>query len=326
MQDKWYLELFDWHQFVDDDGPLLIYGNAPVAVKGELTYIAGHKKTLKTHIAYAMALAAMGASKEACVGFELAKGNVPQKVMVVDTEQPQKQHAAVINAMESVAPDVNLQDMFLPLRWKGRKTSKDMQEALPLVIEHYRPGLLILDGIADFVSDINSYEESRFMVTLLQHLAEKYDCAIIALIHFNPGTDKERGHLGTIIANKADWCIRAKRENGYVKVSPDGGSRGKPFSEYNVEYNEQSQWIIKVDTNHAKDITTMIPSLFRETGKNEMDRKEIVKLAQEKWGIHKSSSTTVDRALKEAMAKGLVVQNTPRGPYSLPKSGNKIKQ
>lgn len=324
MHDHWFLEVFDWQNSSYDIKPLLVRGNAPVAVKGELTYLAGQKKTMKTHVAYALALAAMGSNKKASVGFELAKGNVPQKVILIDTEQPKSQYASIIKAMAHIAPEVNVKDWFIPLTWKG-KAPVEMREKLQEAIAYFRPDLLILDGIADFVSDINSYCECCPLVVHLQSLAEMYNCAIIAVIHYNPGSDKERGHLGTVLANKADWSIRVKRERGNVKVSSGGESRGRPFTDFFVAYDELSNWVIQVGASSAMSIATMIPRLFIEVGKKEMDRKEIVELAQKTWGIKQSSSTTVDRALKEAKEKGLIVQNSSRGGYSLPKFGQKKK-
>ena len=57
-------------------------------------------------------------------------------------------------------------------------------------------GLVIIDGIADLVSDVNNLEESNLCVQKIMQLSAKYDCHIVTVIHSNFGSDKPTGHLG----------------------------------------------------------------------------------------------------------------------------------
>ena len=60
-------------------------------------------------------------------------------------------------------------------------------------------GLVVIDGIADLVSDVNNLEESNLCVQKIMELSAKYDCHIITVIHSNYGTDKATGHLGSFL-------------------------------------------------------------------------------------------------------------------------------
>ncbi len=72
---------------------------------------------------------------------------------------------------------------------------------------------IIIDGIADLVVDVNDSAECNQIVAELHTLAIRYDCAIICVIHKNPGTDKVRGHLGSQIERKAETNLSLDKED-----------------------------------------------------------------------------------------------------------------
>jgi hypothetical protein len=72
---------------------------------------------------------------------------------------------------------------------------------------------VIIDGIADLVVDVNDSKECNQIVAELHTLAIRYDCAIIAVIHKNPGSDKVRGHLGSQIERKAETNLSLDKED-----------------------------------------------------------------------------------------------------------------
>ena len=74
-------------------------------------------------------------------------------------------------------------------------------------------GLVIIDGVADLIHDINNIEESTMVVQKLMTWSEKSNCHIITVLHLNPGSDKPKGHLGTFVMQKAEIIIRVKRED-----------------------------------------------------------------------------------------------------------------
>ena len=69
-------------------------------------------------------------------------------------------------------------------------------------------GLVIIDGIADLVSDVNNLEESNLCVQKIMQLSAKYDCHIVTVIHSNYGSDKPTGHLGSFLEKKTETQIQ----------------------------------------------------------------------------------------------------------------------
>jgi hypothetical protein len=93
-----------------------------------------------------------------------------------------------------------------------------------------KAGLVIIDGIADLVSDVNSLEESNACIQKLMEWTAKYNCHILCVIHSNFGNDKPTGHLGSFLEKKCEtqiqleantvnkeWVtVRCKRSRGYA--------------------------------------------------------------------------------------------------------------
>jgi DnaB-like helicase N terminal domain len=70
----------------------------------------------------------------------------------------------------------------------------------------------LIDGLADLVADVNDPEESNGFVAELHHMAIKYACPIIGVIHFNPGSEKSRGHLGSQVERKAETNLTLEKD------------------------------------------------------------------------------------------------------------------
>ena len=69
-------------------------------------------------------------------------------------------------------------------------------------------GLVVIDGIADLVSDVNNLDESSMVIQKLMKWTEELDCHIITVIHSNYGSEKPTGHLGSYLEKKAETQIQ----------------------------------------------------------------------------------------------------------------------
>jgi len=90
--------------------------------------------------------------------------------------------------------------------------------------------LVVIDGIADLVSDVNDLEQSNNVVQKIMEWSQKFSCHIITVIHSNFGSDKPTGHLGSLLEKKTetqiqletntvnkDWItVKCKRSRGYA--------------------------------------------------------------------------------------------------------------
>ena len=87
-----------------------------------------------------------------------------------------------------------------------RNVDRDKREAyLQAAIEHYKPDLVILDGIRDLVGDINDGTVAQELIEKLMKTAQVNGCCIVCVLHQNKSGESRdpRGWLGTELLNKA---------------------------------------------------------------------------------------------------------------------------
>ena len=101
-------------------------------------------------------------------------------------------------------------------------------------------GLVVIDGVADLVSDVNNLEESNLCVQKIMEWSAKYNCHIMTVIHSNYGSDKPTGHLGSFLEKKTETQIQLEANTvnkEWVTVSCKR-SRGYAFETFSFSINE----------------------------------------------------------------------------------------
>ena len=123
-------------------------------------------------------------------------------------------------------------------------------------IEYYlkekinEPSLVILDGVADLCSDVNSIEQSNHLVSALMRISTQCNVHIICVIHQNYGSQKlGTGHLGSALEKKAETVIslEANTVNKDWITVKCGRSRGYSFETFSFEVNEKGLPVIVGD-------------------------------------------------------------------------------
>ena len=86
-----------------------------------------------------------------------------------------------------------------------RATLQERSELLGVAIETYRPDLVIIDGIADLLADINDGPKATELMERLLVMADTYGCNITTIIHLNRTGEKSnlRGWLGSVMLQKS---------------------------------------------------------------------------------------------------------------------------
>ena len=102
------------------------------------------------------------------------------------------------------------------------------------------PSLVIIDGIADLIADVNNIEQSNKLVSNLMRISAQKNCHIINVIHQNYGSQKlGTGHLGSALEKKAETVIslEANTVNKDWVTVKCGRSRGYCFETFSFEVN-----------------------------------------------------------------------------------------
>jgi hypothetical protein len=98
-------------------------------------------------------------------------------------------------------------------------------------------GLLIIDGVADLVNDVNNLEQSNEVAQKLLEWSGNEGCHIITVLHRNFGSNKPTGHLGSAVLKKAETVVFVETEDDNVLVTPEY-SRNQPFENFAFAIDE----------------------------------------------------------------------------------------
>jgi hypothetical protein len=100
--------------------------------------------------------------------------------------------------------------------------------------------VVVIDGIRDIVTDINSPEEATFIANKLLKWTEELNIHIITVLHQNKADNNARGHVGTELINKAESVLSIAKDqnNTELSVVTPEYFRDKEFLQFAFSINE----------------------------------------------------------------------------------------
>jgi hypothetical protein len=202
--------------------PLLKLKGVTICTPGNITTISGQAKVGKSSVVQAILAAYMGAAHptKTCdaLGFE-ATHSSGKKILHFDTEQSLYDSYRLVERAVARFGGPFPQGLFESYSLAGLSAQK-LRECIRLMIAEVAGStglsLVVIDGVADLIEDVNDQGFSNALVAELQRLAIDYNCAIICVLHENPNQDggKMRGHLGSQLERKAESNLRLKLDKG----------------------------------------------------------------------------------------------------------------
>jgi hypothetical protein len=144
------------------------------------------------------------------LGFSFPSELKEGKIMYVDVERVEKH---LYSGWEHVVKRSGLskQEVERKVIFAGyRKEFAARLNKLERDIFQHRPSVLIIDGVAKFVDDINNFTECVGFNKWLSDMAETYKLMVLLTIHANPNDMKAQGHLGSILMKEAESVLAIK--------------------------------------------------------------------------------------------------------------------
>ena len=223
----------------------------PIGTYGNFSFVQAPPKSMKTFFVSLLGSAFCNPKGKFTRGMDSFRDN--KHFVHFDTEQGEW-HA---------------QRVFKRIQWMNKGLSLDFYHTFALrkisyrsridFIEYYLDcmreegkeiGLVVIDGVADLVSDANNLEESSAIVQKIMAWTTIYNCHIVTVIHSNNGSDKPTGHLGSFLEKKAETQIQLSRDEnklGAITVSCKR-SRNTPFEQFDFKLDEEGlPKVIKTD-------------------------------------------------------------------------------
>ena len=139
------------------------------------------------------------------------------------------------------APIIPDNYIAINLREHSAKIRRDYLKWLFMESEYRNKlGVVSIDGYVDMLDNFNDLVECTDFTQSLMKYSTLSQAHITGVLHLNPGQDKARGHLGTILQQKCETVVIIKDEGNYSSVICQRG-RGKKFESFNISVN--SDWL-----------------------------------------------------------------------------------
>lgn len=177
----------------------------PLATYGNFVFIQAPPKHSKTFFVSLLVAAYLGGKKE-YVGDMKGCGN-GYPVFHVDTEQSEWHAQKTFRRVGKMLTNPDYMDRYDTYSMR-EYSYRDRLEFIEMHVERTKPGLVVIDGVADLVRDVNDISESSELVQRLMTMSTLHRCAVITVIHQNFGTEKPTGHLGSFLEKKTESQIR----------------------------------------------------------------------------------------------------------------------
>ena len=214
----------------------------PICTYGNFSFIQAPPKSMKTFFVSLLGSAFCNPKGKYTKGMNSFRNN--KHFVHFDTEQGEWHSQRVFKRIQWMNKGLNL-DFYhtFALRKVSYNSRIDFIEYyLDCMREEGKEiGLVVIDGVADLVSDANNLEESSAIVQRIMTWTSIYNCHIVTVIHSNNGSDKPTGHLGSFLEKKAETQIQLSRDEnklGAITVSCKR-SRSTPFEQFDFKLDEE---------------------------------------------------------------------------------------
>lgn len=219
----------------------------PIGTYGNFSFISAPPKHKKTFLVTLLSAAYLGGKSERFVG--KIKGHNDGRCLIhFDTEQG-AYHAQKV--FRRVLDMCDLQNQCYKTYGLRSLSPEERVAVIDYAIRNTdNLGVVIIDGLADLVNDVNNIEESNKIVQKVMKWTQEFDIHIVTVIHNNFNSSKPTGHLGSAMEKKAETQILLEKdENNDVITVKCKASRNRSFDDFNFFVNKYQYPQISEDTS-----------------------------------------------------------------------------
>lgn len=203
--------------------------------RGEIMAIQGKTGTGKTILVEMLIAAAISGQ----VGKFVGKGI--QSILHVDTEQSRNQWLDVNFRILKYAREKNTPDGYYSLSLKRYGTDQRMLLLNDIIMASEGIDLIVLDGIADIMLNVNDIESATRTIDDIQTWIDTKKSGFITILHENKSKDNNnmKGHIGSYLNQKATTTIAVnkKKDSNVIEIDPVK-TRGRPWYSQQFTIND----------------------------------------------------------------------------------------
>ena len=221
---------------------VLMVDDAVIGTLGNFSASIGKAKSKKTFNVSAIAASAL--SGRTVLRYRSMFPENKRKILYIDTEQGRHHCQQVLKRILRLAemPDDKVPENLIMLslrKFAPRVRLLIVEEAIGTTPDL---GLVIIDGIRDFLYDINSSSESTEVISKFMQWTDDKQIHIHTVLHQNKNDEHARGHIGTELNNKAETILQISKsvENGRISEVRAMHIRDREFTPFAFEIGEDS--------------------------------------------------------------------------------------
>ena len=221
---------------------VLMVDDTVIGTLGNFSASIGKAKSKKTFNVSAIVASALSGSS--VLHYRSTFPENKRKILYIDTEQGRYHCQLVLKRILRLAdlPEYKNPDNLIMLAL--RKFSPKLRLAIVEQAIGTIPdlGLVIIDGIRDFLYDINSPGESTDIISKFMQWTDDRQIHIHTVLHQNKNDEHARGHIGTELNNKAETImqIEVDKEDKTISVIEAVHIRDREFEPFAFRINEEA--------------------------------------------------------------------------------------
>lgn len=226
----------------EQSASVLMVDNSIIGTLGNFSASIGKAKSKKTFNVSAIAAAAL--KNGTVLHYRACFPEGKRKILYIDTEQGKNHCQIVLNRILRLADLPKDSDADNLMMLALRKYSPEVRLAITEQAIGMMPdlGLVIIDGIRDFVYDINSPGESTDVISKFMQWTDDKQIHIHTVLHQNKNDEHARGHIGTELNNKAETVmqIEANKDDKSISVVEPLHIRDREFEPFAFRINDDN--------------------------------------------------------------------------------------
>ena len=153
--------------------------------------------------------------------FRVVSGIEEPRVLYMDTEQKQSDVKLIVtDVIQMTGLEAEYVDAHLQVYALRRRDFNLLLDDMRLLIDDFQPHVVVIDGIVEFVASFNDESMAKQLIHELLCLSEEHRLAMVCVLHTNKADEDHnmRGHLGTMLAQKAGTVLECKKQSGIITV------------------------------------------------------------------------------------------------------------
>ena len=235
---------------VQDEEPALTVDEVGLFALGDIHGLKGKQKCGKT-TALKVCLAAWMQGRQ----FRVVSGLEAPRVLYMDTEQKVSDVKLIVtDVIAMTGLDADYVDEHLQVYALRRRDFSLLLDDMRLLIEDFRPQVVVVDGIVEFVASFNDEAMAKQLIHELLVISEEQRLAMVCVLHTNKADEDHnmRGHLGTMLAQKAGTVLECKKERGSSVITVScSDARHAEMPDWSIMFNEDGH-IVDADEQHRQ--------------------------------------------------------------------------